>query len=97
MVNTSFEIRDMVRSKKDEHKFLVLVISTKKEKIYLGDCERLKPVVHNRIEHVPGNLPEPVANFTDSKTIKETSLVKFLHYIDNGFLLYLMLIPCRCS
>jgi len=25
-----------------------------------------------------------VANFTDSKTIKEMSLVKFLHYIDNG-------------
>ena len=84
IVDASFEIRDIVRNKKNEHKFLVLVISAKNEKIYVGDCERLKPVVHNRIEHILRDLPEPVANFTDSKTIKETNLVKFLHYIDKG-------------
>ena len=83
MIDTSFEIRDIVHNKKEEHKFLLLVISATREKIYIGDCETLKPIVHNRIEHILKYLPEPVANFTDLKTVKETSLIKFLHYIDN--------------
>ena len=66
MVDTSFEIRHIVRSKKDEHTYLVLVISAKKEKIYVGDCEKLKPVLHNRIENMLRGLPEPVANCTES-------------------------------
>jgi hypothetical protein len=84
VVDTSFEIRHIVRSKKDEHTFLVLVISAKNEKIYVGDCEKLKPVLHNRIENMLRNLPEPAANFTEPGTIKETNGIKFLHCIDNG-------------
>lgn len=84
MVNTSFEIRDIVLNKKTEREFLLLVISGKKEKIYVGNENKLKLIVSNQIVHINRDLPEPVANFTNAATIKEIKLKKFLHYIDTG-------------
>jgi hypothetical protein len=84
MVDSSFEIRDIVLNKQDKHEFLLLVISGKKEKIYFGNLHKLQLIVSNNAEHVHRDMPEPVANFTDAATVKETGLKRFLHYIDNG-------------
>jgi len=82
MVNTSFEIRDIVMNKKEDHEFLLLVISGKKEKLYAGSGSSLKLIVSNQTAHIERDLPEPVANFTDAQKIKETRLKNFLYYID---------------
>jgi hypothetical protein len=84
ITDTSFEIRDIIMNKKDEHKFLVLVITGKREKIYYGKKDRLQLIVSNSAENVERDLPESVANFTDAATVKEVKLKKFLRYIDNG-------------
>jgi hypothetical protein len=84
ITDTSFEIRDIIMNKKDERKFLVLVITGKHEKIYYGKRDRLQLIVSNSSKNVERDLPESVANFTDIPTIKEAKLKKFLHYIDNG-------------
>lgn len=83
MVDSSFEIRDIVMNKQDKHEFLLLVISEKKEKIYYGNLNKLQLIVSNYAERIHRDLPEAVANFTDAETIKETDLKKFLHYVDN--------------
>jgi hypothetical protein len=84
LVDTSFEIRDIVRNKKDAHEFLLLNISSKQENIYVGNEENLRKIVSNEIKHVQRDLPGAVANLTDPDKTKETTLKKFLHYIDNG-------------
>jgi len=93
MVDTSFEIRDIVLNKKDEHEFLLLVISGKKETIYVGDGNKLKLVVSNNITHRQISLPEQVANFEDIEAIKETRLKNFLHYIDKQLSHILQIYP----
>jgi hypothetical protein len=82
--DTSFGIRDVVMNKNDERRFLVLVISGKKEKIYVVTGNKLQLITSNSVTHVERDLPEPVGNFTDAATIRETRLRKFLRYIDNG-------------
>jgi hypothetical protein len=84
IVDTSFEIRDIVRNKKDEHEFLLLCVSGKQANIYVGNEENLRKIVSNDIKHVQRDLPQAVANFTDLDKVKETTLKKFLHYTDNG-------------
>jgi hypothetical protein len=84
MTDTSFEIRDVVMNKKDERRFLVLVISAKREKIYTATGNKLQLITSNSVAHVERDLPEPVGNFTDAATIKEIRLKNFLRYIDNN-------------
>lgn len=84
IVDTSFEIRDIVRNKKEQQEFLLLSISGKHEKIYVGNQENLRKIVSNNIEQVQRGLPEAIANFTDANTVEEIKLKKFLQYIDNG-------------
>jgi hypothetical protein len=84
IVDTSFEIRDIVLNRKDEHEFLLLVITGSEEKIYAGNRNKLQLIVSNNIERVQRDLPEPVGNFTEVATIKEIKFKKFLFYIDRG-------------
>jgi hypothetical protein len=84
MTDTSLEIRDVVMNKKDERRFLVLVISGKKEKIYTVAGNKFQLITSNSVAHVERDLPEPVGNFTDAATIKEVRLKIFLRYIDNN-------------
>src|SRR6185295_17621559 len=41
MVDESFEIRDLIRSKKQSRQFLLLMVSAKGSKIFLGDSKTL--------------------------------------------------------
>src|SRR5678816_2089404 len=72
-ISSSFEIRNIVLSKKDVKEFLLLNLNGKQEKIYVGNSEKIKQTDLNNITCVQRDLPEVVSNFTDSATIKAVS------------------------
>jgi hypothetical protein len=87
IIDESFEIRDLVYSKKQLHKYLVLLISGKESRIYLGNSTSLVRIVSNTPESVnayANDLPEKVANFSDLSARKEVMMEKFLKHIDNS-------------
>jgi len=92
-VDTSFEIRDFVLSKEDKHEFLLLIIGTQKEEIFVGNDERLKQIVCNRAINMRRDLPPHLTDFSDPKTNKEIRPGNFLKYIDNGLELILKAYP----
>ncbi|MBS1510293.1 MAG: hypothetical protein JST86_05590 [Bacteroidetes bacterium] len=84
IIDESFEIRDLVYSKKQQHKYLLLLLSSNESKIFLGDNDNLVRIVSNRSENTNGNdTPEKVANFTDNTSYKEMQMEKFLHHVDH--------------
>jgi hypothetical protein len=87
IVDESFEIRDLVYSKKQLHKYLVLMLSSKVSRIYLGNTETFVRIVSDTPEsfyaHV-NEVPEKVANFSDKSERKEILMDKFLQHIDNA-------------
>jgi hypothetical protein len=92
IVDESFEIRDLVYSKKQMHKYLVLLLSGKESKIYLGNSESFARIVTNTSNLVPdyvNDIPERVANFSDASQRKEVIMDKFLHHVDNSLHLIL--------
>jgi hypothetical protein len=87
IVDKSFEIRDLVYSKKQLHKYLVLLLSGKESRIYIGNSETFVRIVSNTSESVfayMNDIPEKVANFSDMSDRKEIVMNKFLHFIDNS-------------
>jgi hypothetical protein len=87
IVDESFEIRDLMYSKKQLHKYLVLLLSTKESRMYLGDSATFVRIVSNTPESVyayVNEVPERVANFSDMSERKEIVMEKFLHHIDNA-------------
>jgi len=92
ILDDSFEIRDLIYSKKQIHKYLLAELNGNSTKIYLGNGAHFVKVISN----VPGNiaayktdLPERVGNFTDSSNKKEVLLNKFLKHTDQGLTLLL--------
>lgn len=87
IVDESFEIRDLVYSKKQLHKYLVLLLSGKESRMYLGNSDTFVRIVSNTPESVyayVNEVPERVANFSDMSERKEIVMDKFLHHIDNA-------------
>ena len=87
IVDESFEIRDLVYSKKQLHKYLVLLLSCKESRMYLGNSTTFVRIVSNTPESVyeyANDIPERVANFSDMSERKELVMDKFLHHIDNS-------------
>ena len=87
IVDESFEIRDLVYSKKQLHKYLVLMLSSKVSRIYLGNTETFVRIVSDTPESIDpyvNDTPERVANFSDKSERKEIMMDKFLHHIDNA-------------
>jgi hypothetical protein len=87
LVDESFEIRDLVYSKKQLHKYLLLVLSGKESRIYLGNSSTFVRIVSTTSELIYGYIndpPERVANFSDMSERKQIMMDKFLHHIDNG-------------
>lgn len=92
IIDESFEIRDLIYSKKEIHKYLLAVLSSKFTKIYLGNTTqfiRITSNVPSSVEAFKNDLPEKVANFSDENKRKELLLDKFLHHTDNGLTLLL--------
>ena len=89
IVDESFEIRDLVYSKKQLHKYLVLLLSNKVSRIYLGNTETFVRLVSDTPESVyayVNDVPERVANFSDKSERKEVMMDKFLLHVDNASL-----------
>lgn len=87
VVDESFEIRDLVYSKKQLHKYLVLVLSARESRMYLGNTVSFVRIVSNTPESVYAYIneaPEKVSNFSDMTERKEVVLEKFLRHIDNA-------------
>jgi hypothetical protein len=87
VVDQSFEIRDLVYCKKELHKYLVLVLSSERSRIYLGNTSTFMQLAANRPQHLAAfrnDPPERVANFSDPADRKEIMLDKFLRYVDAG-------------
>jgi hypothetical protein len=92
IVDESFEIRDLVYSKKQMHKYLVLLLSGKESKIYLGNSESFARIVTNTstsVQDYINEVPEKVANFSDVSDRREIIMDKFLHHVDNSLHLIL--------
>jgi Bacterial archaeo-eukaryotic release factor family 3 len=87
IIDESFEIRDLVYSKKQMHKYLVLLLSGKESRMYLGNSKSFVRIVSDTPESVYGYMndaPEKVANFSDMSERKEIIMEKFLRHIDKA-------------
>ena len=92
IIDESFEIRDLIYSKKEIHKYLLAVLSNKWTKIYLGNTTQFIRVTSNVPDNVnafKNDIGEKVANFSDENKRKEILLNKFLQHTDNGLTLLL--------
>lgn len=87
IVDESFEIRDLVYSKKQMHKYLVLLLSGKESRMYLGNSGDLVRIISDRPERIDAfinHVPERVANFSDVSERRDVLMKKFLYHIDHS-------------
>lgn len=86
MIGNSFEIRDLIANKKQPIRFLVLLLSSQQNSIYLGnDGTFLLKIETDQPANAAAyynDIPEPVLNFSDPTKRKEIMLDKFLHQVD---------------
>jgi len=86
IIDESFEIRDLVYCKKEIHKYLVLVLSSRRSVLFLGNTIQFIRIAINRAEQFADCMhdsQERVANFSDPSYHKEVLLEKFLRHVDN--------------
>jgi hypothetical protein len=96
IIDESFEIRDLVCSKKELHRYLLLVLTGKSLKIYLGNTGQFTRIVSEVPENIgayENDIPERVANFSDPSYRKEVMLDKFLRHVDMGLDILLKAYP----
>lgn len=85
IIDRSFEIRDLVYSKKEIHKYLVVVLNSRHNKIFLGNTtEFIRILCTTAARMQDKDLPEKVSNFTTAEDMKEIMLEKFLHHADHA-------------
>ena len=87
IIDESFEIRDLVYSKKKMQDYLVLLLSSKEIQLYHGNTNMLSRVVSTTPESYhafENDVPERVANFSDMAERKEILMNKFLHHVDQS-------------
>lgn len=87
IIDESFEIRDLVYSKKEQQKYLVLLLSAKESRMFLGHGETLVKIVSNTpdaLYALPDNPPEKVSNFSAAPERRQMLKEKFLLHIDNA-------------
>jgi hypothetical protein len=96
IIDDSFEIRDLVYNKQEMRKYLVLALSAKSTKIFLGNSVKLIEVISSIPEHMAAyknDIPEKVGNFSNPSTRRETMLNKFLLHTDAGLSILLKAYP----
>lgn len=87
IIDESFEIRDLVYSKKQLHKYLVLLLSGKESRMYLGNSGDLVRIISDKPEHIEAyinEVPERTANFSDTSERRDIMMKKFLQHIDHS-------------
>lgn len=96
VIDESFEIRDLVYSKKQTIQYLILLLSAESSKMYLGNCSKFALIKSNGPDNVyayKNDAPERVANFSDPQKRKEQLLDKFLQHMDQGLSIILKAYP----
>jgi hypothetical protein len=96
VVDSSFEIRDLVYSKKQVIQYLLLLLSAEESKMYLGNCSSfllIKSNVPDNVHAYENDVPEKVGKFSDPLARKEVMLDKFLMHMDQGLDLILKAYP----
>ncbi len=96
IIDESFEIRDLVYSKKQTMEYLLLLLSAESSKMYLGNCTRFMLIKYNvpaNIQAYERDMPEKVANFSEPAKHQELLLDQFLHHMDQGLSLILKAYP----
>src|SRR5690606_10792886 len=96
IVDESFEIRDLVNSKKQLHKYLVLVLSQKESRMFLGDTTSFVRIISAEPNQLYANVtgvPVRVANFSRPDDRRQVIMEKFLLHIDNSLDLVLHAYP----
>lgn len=88
IIDSSFEIRDLIYSTKNHIDYLLLVITNHQPKVYHGYNNslveiKLKDMPLN-IETVKRDYPTKVTNFSDEHTIEEINLERYLKQIDDS-------------
>ncbi len=87
IVDESFEIRDLLYSKKHLQNYLVLVLSEQQCRLYLSNANNFMRVVLPVPENanaIMNDAPERVANFSDPTERKAILLEKFLRNVHKG-------------
>jgi hypothetical protein len=87
VIDDTFKIRDLLYAKKEFHRYLVLLLSGKMSKVYLGDYSSFVKVKSNVPDHIAAfkhELPERSGNFSDTSDQKKILLNKFLQHTDDG-------------
>jgi hypothetical protein len=96
VVDDSFKIRDLLYAKKEFHRYLVLILSGKWSKVYLGDYSSFVKVKSNVADHIAAfthDMPERVTNFSDPSEQKEILLNRFIRHTDDGLRFVLQAYP----
>lgn len=86
-IGESFEVRDLIYSRKAVDKFLVLLISSQHSKLFLGDSTtlvKLNAGLPESIHESFWDIPNRMVNYSDSAKKKEVILHKYLHKIDDA-------------
>ena len=87
IIDESFEIRDLVYSNKQVHKYLLLILSNKESRIFLGNSGNLMRLIPENPESIfayVNDIAEKVANFSDMSERKEVMMEKFVHHVDES-------------
>jgi release factor family 3 len=96
VIDESFEIRDLIYSKKQMIQYLVLTISGNSSKIWLGNCSRFMLIKSNIPESLNSeerDMQSRVPRVDDIHAHAEILLDKFLHHMDDGLTLVLNAYP----
>ena len=86
IIDETFEIRDLIYSKKASHRYLLVILSAKEAKILLGNSRHfIKISTHTseRNADIIQDIPTKIANFSDEQKMKENMLDRFIRQIDH--------------
>lgn len=88
IIDKSFEIRDLLYATKHTLDYLVLLISSNGNKLFKGfngSIEKIKLTdAPKNVKEWKIDLPTKTGNFTDAEVVKDETLEKYLHDIDNS-------------
>jgi hypothetical protein len=96
IIDQPFRIRDLADCKPSGKEYLLLLLSGKESKMYLGNRNGLRLIKSNTPQTVYAYLneaPERTGNFSDPADRHEIVLNKFLHHMDEGLAAVLKAYP----
>jgi hypothetical protein len=87
ILDESFEIRDLIYAKQATFKYLVLLLSGKHAKLFLGSNHHLVKLRLESASHSAAydkDLAERVLNFSDPDDVRDNLIEKFVRHTDDG-------------